>query len=394
MASLLRYAAAFAALLILAACSAPWSSSPKPSATATVSGVSPATREPSSASTSSIVPASTPTPTAVNTPSPIPSPTQTPTPSPTPTPTPIPVRQGTVASCCGVFAWADQHDLLVFDTPASGKQGAYLVNVQSGARTFLADVFGTPSRSGLIAFPNAQTGTTEIKGLDGQVVSTLNNGGSVTWISPDGKHVAWLVDQGVPNSSSLVQRVVKLVTASIDGSGQQSVLEFEDTALQWLPDNVHVMTIARAQDGSHPGIWNVDAQTGANGVVVAGTYIQALRLSPDWQRMAYLVTFSGDASKDGYWVANVDGSNATHLSQVGSYRWNADSHSLWFLQLAAPGQGNDQLVRVDVASDTVAETVPLDGRVLNDQWELSPAGDAIAFWNQSDQTVHVQSLTP
>ncbi len=398
MAARLRFTILIALLPLLAGCKAPWSSSsPTPTAIETSVG-SVATSTPTITGalstttdlpTQSALPTSDPSAVPTSTPSPNPSPT--PTPSPTPQPT---IQATTIAQCCGVFAWLDADRLLVFDIPSGKQQGSYLVNVRDDSRTFVSDVFGTPSASGLVAFPNAQTGATEIRRADGSLVSTLQNGGSETWISPDGQHVVWLVDQGIGNTSSLVKRIVKLVSANVDGSNQKSVLEFEDTSLQWLPDNVHVLSIARAQDGTHPGIWSVDTRDGTNGIVVPGTYIQALRVSPDGQKMAYLVTFSGDASKDGVWVSDVDGSNATHLSEIGGYRWSSDSTKLWFLRLAPPGGGNDQLDEVDIATDTVMATVPLDGRVLGGEWEVSAGGDAVAFWNESDETVHVQALTP
>lgn len=284
--------------------------------------------------------------------------------------------------------------MLVYDAPSGGKPGTYLVNVQDGSRNLLAAVFGTPSVSGLVAFPDATAGVTEIRKADGSLVSTIHNGGLVTWISPDGKHLAWLVDQGVYNSSSEVQRVVRLTTSDVDGSHQESTVVFEATSLQWAADNMHVVTIARAQGGTHSGIWMVDTSNGTNNVVVRATYVQALRVSPDGTRMAYLVTFSGDPAKDGIWVANVDGSNAIHLSETGSFRWGADSQTLWFLKLSPPGGGEDHLEKVDVATGSTVATAGIGGRVLQGAWEVNPAGTVVAYWNEADQSVVVRAITP
>lgn len=388
MATFLKYLAIASCVLILGACSAPWSShsAPATATTGTVSSV-----EPTATATPLPMVTSEPSAPAVA----VPTVTPTPTPAPTVVPTPTPsVIQAPVAGCCGVFEWAAPNQLLVYDEPKGGKSGSYLVNVQAGNRTLLSSEFGIPSQSGLIAFPNRTGGTTQIRELDGSVVSTVHNGGRVTWISPNGKRIAWLVDQGIPNTSSEVMRVVRLMSANVDGSNQKSLVELEASSIQWLPDNVHVMAIARAQNGTHSGIWTIDTNTGTNAVVIQATYVFALALSPDGTKMAYLVTFSGDPAKDGVWVANVDGSHQIHLSQVGAFRWASNSSSLWFLQLASPGGGQDHVEKVNIATDSVTETVPLGGRVLGGEWAVNPTGEVVAYWNEADQSVYVKALTP
>ncbi len=380
------------AIVLLSGCSAPWSSSTTTSTATATTGAS-GSAATNSVPTASSAPAETPKTRPSPTVTVLPTPTQGPTPTPTPVPTPV-VQSGPVASCCGVFAWADASKLLVFDTPSGKQQGAWLDDVKTGSRELLSSVFGVPNQSGLIAFPNKTRGTTQILKLDGTLVSTIHNGGVLTWISPDGKHVAWLVDQGVTNTSSEVDRVVQLTVANIDGSNQKSLVTFEAAALHWLPDNLHVVALARAPGGSHSGIWSVNTSDGTNAVVVPATYVNALQVSPDGTRMAYLVTFSGDKSKDGVWVSDVDGSHAVHLKEVGAYRWAGDSSSLWFLNLAPPGSGEDHLVKVDVASDSVVATVGIGGRVLGGQWEVNPTGNIVAYWSEQDQSVRVRALTP
>jgi hypothetical protein len=293
-----------------------------------------------------------------------------------------------------VFSWIDAEHLLVFDNPTQGKTGAWEVDVRTGSRTYLSANFGIPSSSGLIAFPDRSTGQTEIRRFDGSVVSTINNGGVLTWISPDGKHVAWLEDLGVEQVSSLVPRTVRLWTAGTDGSNAKSLLTIAASSLQWLHDSQHVIALARTPDGRKQGIWLVDTATGTNGVVVGGTFLQALRLSPDGARMTYLETFSGNSAEDGIWVTNTNGTDKHHLQEVGGYRWGDASSHLWFLKIAAPGGGNDTLVQVNTVDDSVVDRLDLGGRVLNDQWEVSPDGSSIAYWNEADQNVTIKVLRP
>lgn len=380
MAATLKSIAVIACALMLLGCAAPWSSE-QPNATPT-----PAVEIAPTFATATATQVPTATPTRATSTTIVGSPTPA---MPTSKPT---ITERRVAQCCGVFSWIDAQRLLVFDTAEQDKAGAWVVDVATGSRQFVASNFGMPSSSSLIAVSDRTAGHTEIRRIDGSIVSTINNGGVLTWIAPDEKQVAWLEEIGVEQTSSLVPRTVRLWSSGIDGSNPKSLLEFRASALQWLPDSQHVIGLGRTPDGERPGIWVVDTKTGMNGVVVERPFLQALRLSPDGSRMAYLETFSGSSSQDGVWVANTNGTDRVHLGETGSFRWAGDASHLWFLDLAPRDGGNDTLVRIDVADDAVVERVDLGARVLNDQWDVSPDGSAVAYWSEADQTVMVMAL--
>ena len=394
MASTLRATALIACAIVLFGCSSPWSSGNRSAVTSTAEAPVPSL----TGSTETAVPSPTPS---------VPPPTtsaaspasvgvrSTPSAAAVATATgQPPIAEAPVARCCGTFSWIDSQHLLVFDTPITEPSGSWVVDVSTGSRQFLASDFGIPSSSGLVAVPEPSAERTEIRRLDGSIVSTINNGGVLTWISPDGKHVAWLEDMGVKQVSSLVPRTVRLWSAGIDGSAAKPLLEFEASGLQWLPDSQHVIALARSPDGRRPGIWVVDTVTGTNGVVVDGTFLQALRLSADRSRIAYLNTFSGNPNDDGVWTANTNGQNSVHLRETGSYRWAGDSSHLWFLELAPAEGGDDALVEIDTSDDSVVNRVNLGARVLNDEWDVSPDGSAVVYWDEADQSVTVKSLLP
>lgn len=379
-------------VLLLTSCSAPWASGQRlatvrstslPSASIVTRTVEPTSTL--STSERAIAPTTTPFST---------QPAATPaitTAVPTPTQS---LAVGRVSGCCGTFSWIDSDHVLVFDNPAQGQSGAWAVDVKTGTRQFVSAGFGLPSSSGLVAVPNKTSGKTAIRRLDGSLVATINNGGVLTWISPNGLRVAWLEDLGATSISSLVPRTVKLWSANIDGTNTKSLLEFDAAAIVWLPDNRHVVALARAPGGGAAGIWSVDTTDGTNAVVVRGTFLQSLRLSPDGTRMAYLETFSGTATDDGVWVSNVDGSNRIHLQETGAFRWASRSTALWFLNLAPLNGGDDELIEVDIATAKKVSQINLGGRVLNDEWEVNPDGDVVAYWSEKDQSVMVKSLKP
>ncbi len=380
-------------VITLAGCSAPWSSgspSGNPVATASPTGF----RTPTVAVTERATAVASLTPTATASASAtgqMPSPTHSPTPTEAPTPD---VTSSPVATCCGVFSWVDDQHLLVFDAPVNGKQGAYVVDVSTGNRQFVSPVFGQPSSSGLIAFPDPEQGVTDIRRIDGSLVSTIQNGGVLTWISPDGQRVVWLEELGMTNTSSLVNRVVQLKVSAIDGSNVRSLVRFEASAVAWTADNRHVVALGRAPGGTHSGIWSIDTNDGTNSVIIPATYLRALNVSPDGTRMTYLITFSGDSSTDGVWMADIDGSNAVHLKDVGAIRWAGDDEHIWLLSLAPSGGGEDHVIEVSTRTDSAGLPRPLGDRVLNGQWEVSPDGRLVAFWNETDESVMVRPLSP
>lgn len=341
-------------------------------------------------------PAGTPLPaTATVVASPTIGPTPTSLPPATPTPTPVPVAQAvTTAGCCGAFAWLNGSDLLTYDEPAGEPPGAYVANIESGARRRLDRVLGYPSSSGLIAIPDPAAGGTRIVQADGTLRGRIANGGAPTWIAPDGTRAAWLERLPRRTPSSLLPRPVRLWVAGVDGSGARAVMDLLTGQVQWLADSRRLVMVARATDGASPGIWVVDVDTGSRRVLLAAPFVQALRVSSDGTRVAYLVTFSGDPTRDGVGVAEIDGPGRWHLPFVGSYRWAGDNRSLWRLELAGPRGGNDHVVLVDVQTGVEQARVDLGGRVLNDTWEVAPGGHALAYWREADRQVVVVRPLP
>lgn len=332
-------------------------------------------------------------PTPTPSPSPSPTPTTPPTPTPTPSPTPVPEpRAVTAAGCCGLFAWIDSSTLLVFDAPPDQPAGAWVVDTVQGGSHLLGPRFGLPGSSGNIAVPDRAEGMTRVVDAQGTVLGTITNGGAPTWLSPDGQRVAWLERLPVRTPSSSLSRQVRLWTASVDGSGARAVLDLGTSGIAWLGDGHRVIAAARATDGGSPGIWVIDVDAGTFRVLVDATFVQAVRVSPDGTRVAYLMTFTGDPDQDGLWVAEIDGPCRWRLPGWGPYRWGGDSRSLWRLELATDGAGSDHLVAVDVETGQELARVELRGRVLNDTWEVSPDGSRVAYWRESDRQVVVVDL--
>lgn len=298
----------------------------------------------------------TPTPTLPLTPTPRPSPpTTTPTPEPepvqivTPGPTARPNPEGPpleVASCCGLLAWVDGDRLLVYDAPADGSPGAWLVHLPDGQRRFLSPRFGLPSRAGFVAVPEPVNRQTTVLDLKGNVVGVLPNGGALSWLSPDGKRVAWLERLPVRTPSSSVNRVMRLWVSDLASGERRPLLELQTASLTWLPDSRRLLVGARSPQGERPGIWLIDVDSGEVDIVVEGTFLYNVRLSPDGRRIGYVRALSGDPDQDGLWILDLESGATWRLPLDAGFRWSGSGDAIWLLRPGA-GEEPDTLVLVD-----------------------------------------------
>jgi hypothetical protein len=340
-----------------------------------------------------VTPTPVPTPTATPQPTMTPEPTPTAIPTPTPSPTPEPLLTTvTRTPCCGLFAWYDDKRLLVYDQIPGEPGGSWLVEVETGERTFSGDDFGLPSQAGVIAFPNGETGTVTLRDGSGEALGEVQNGGWIAWPSPDGERLAWLENLPIRTPSSSVNRGVRLLIADVNDGEPRAVLELQAAEVHWLPDNRYLLIPARDTSFEQAGLWLVDTDTGEYEVLFNEIFVQAVQLSPDGTQVAFVRTFRPDPGQNGLWVLDIRASHLQQVERTGSQRWHADSESLWMLELAPTGEGVDVLRRVEIESGDIRGEVTLDGQVLNDTWEISPDGSYVAFWRVDDGQVVIQSL--
>jgi hypothetical protein len=346
--------------------------------------------------TPSPTPSPTPTPTATPTPEPTPVPTPTPFPTPTPEPAPVPgerVMIATQGACCPQFAWFSEHELLVYDTPPGSEAGLWRYDVDSGASDRLAGGFGEAAAGEVVAVPDRVAGTVRVINADGAMLHEVFNGGTVAWPSPGGSRIAWLERLAIATPSSSVNRANRLWVAGIDGAGARPVLDLQAAALQWLTDDRRIVVAARTLDARSAGIWLIDTDTGRVVPLVEALFLQGVRVSPDGVHVAFLRTLADDPELNGLWVVTVDGDGRWRVPLIGSYRWHADSASLWMLQTGWMHEP-DRIVLIDVQTGAQVAEMSLDGQVLNDAWEISPDGRYIAYWRAIDRQVVVQGLLP
>jgi hypothetical protein len=342
-----------------------------------------------------VEPTRTPEPTPIATPTPEPTTTPVPSPIPEPTSTPEPERPVIVTDspCCGLFEWIDDDRLLVYEDVSEGIAGSWLVDVTTGERVFAGEGFGFASDVGTFALSGIRGEGLRVMSIDGGSVGYVPNDGQAGWLSPDGERVVWLENLPCRMPSSTVDRSVRLMIGDVASGSIREVLRLQSAELQWFPDSRRVLAAARDLDFNQSGIWLIDVETGSFDVVFEELFIRAVRMSPDGRRVMLMRTFNNDPTQNGIFILELATGDLWKIAESGAFRWGSDDESLWRLELAGREEpGGDRLVNVDAVNGNELRAVELEGRVLNDVWQVAPGGDRVAYWRSEDDHVVVQRL--
>src|SRR5947207_11726487 len=124
----------------------------------------------------------------------------------------------------------------------------------------------------------------------------------------------------------------------------------------------------------------VSGEDGCSAVIASAASIQVLSLTPLVCWVAYSITFSGDASVDGLWVAPTAGGLPHRLADFGTFAWRAEGRLLLIpLESTAP---SNRLIEVDAsdgAERTLTDPAITPFQIAQGNWSLSPDGARLAF---------------
>jgi hypothetical protein len=303
------------------------------------------------------------------------------------------VRQLTSGGCCVQPQFSpDGAQVWFIDKPAENQpSGLWGVDaLRGGEPFFVTDKLGVYSvdRS-LIAYP--ENGQAMIERLaTGERWVAPSNGRAISF-SPDGLFIAWSI---APGSGAFDQRLTEIWIANVDGSAPRQVARLLGGGFSdWFPDSARLLVFGRGDDGQ----WSLAALRLADGSltpIISGPRLRGGTLSPDGAWVAFQWTFTGDAARDGLWVARTDGSAARRLDIFGAYRWRDDAHLLVTpLELNV---GSQRFVEVEVTTgETRALTDPAltPIHIADGDWALSPDGRRVVFVNADDRNLWMIDLT-
>ncbi len=301
----------------------------------------------------------------------------------------------TTGGCCRDPFWhPDGSRVLYADSiPNQRLAGTYAVPAEGGPPMMFWKEIATLSRDGArVAFPDFAAGVTRVQEFGKSSIATVSNGAAFVWFSPDGRQVAWIERLDAPQTTSAIDRLSRVWTANADGTNARiRANNVRTSEIQWFPDGRRIVYTGRDANGTNPGIYALDLNTGVIAQLATGFSSRGVRLAPDGQSLVYLATLEANAEANGMWVVRLDTGERRKLPLYGGVRWLPDSSALVMLPTQSDG-GADALVRVDtitLAVTPLTDRAALPFRVAQDQWQLSPDGTRIAFVSLDDGNIAV-----
>ncbi|MGQ0603199.1 MAG: TolB family protein [Anaerolineales bacterium] len=337
-------------------------------------------------------------------PGPTPFPSLTPpplnnrTPEPTPTPTPA-LRQLTASGCCvQPFFSPDGSQVWFIDKPSAAQPGgvwgvSVAAGLAGGEPQLITERIGALSHDGsLMTFPEA--GQTIVERVATRERWSVPAAGRAIAFSPDATQIAWQVASSTENFD---RRLVEIWVANVDGANARAVANIIGGGLGgWFPDSARLLITSRDSADSEPYLAALNVTDGARTIIATGLNIRGVVISTNGNWVAYTISFSGDAARDGLWVARADGSEGKRLPLFGAYRWRTDDRLL-VIPLEAT-TGSHRLVEVFASDGAITRTLTdprqRPFRIAGGDWALSPDGNRIAFVNAADRNLWLLELPP
>ena len=306
--------------------------------------------------------------------------------------------QLTTGECCVRPFWSpDGREVWFLERPAVDAVAAiWGVDVTGGEPGLVTDLLGILSPDArLVAYPSSD-GITYIQSIDDEERWVVPSGGRPINFSPDGKRIGWQLVSS--RNSSYYKRGFELWRADIDGSNAQNVITVTGGGIVgWFPDSSRWLVQSSDVSDQSYTLTVLDLGSQESLEIARAPRLWAPSLSPEGNWVAFQVTASGDAERDGLWVVRSDGSAMRKLEVYGSYQWRSEGR-LAVVPLESSAQSDNQshrLLEVDVGTGVVSQlTDPtqLSFRIANNDWAMAPEGDQFVYVSAEDRNLWVIQL--
>lgn len=325
-------------------------------------------------------------------------------PSPTATPQPITTTptsqftQLTAGGCCVQPAFSpDGSTVMYLDRPAPeapvGIWGV-VVNAPLSDPQLITEKLGPFSRDMTLA-ADLVRGQTVIERLSDAQRWTINNGGRQVSFSPDGKRIAWSVQQ---ESGGFDVRRSEVWLANFDGTQRKQIAtRYGGGIMAWLPDSQRVLLGGKVNRNDELSTLSVlSLADGTLRDIMQYERIRSPSLSPNGRWLAYLIAQARDASQDGMFVMDLEAANVQpkRMDFFGAYRWR-DGNRLLYVPIKT-GAPSNELWQIDAgtlaSTQLIAANAESPFKISNGDWDVSPDGARLVYLNARDRNLWLAQL--
>jgi murein DD-endopeptidase MepM/ murein hydrolase activator NlpD len=308
-------------------------------------------------------------------------------------------RRLTTGGCCANPSWsADSSRVLFIDRPQIGPLKAaptaiYGVNpLEPGAPGVALSSVASLSPSERYALLPGPTSILE-RVSDGQRVRLPTESGNLAY-SPSEARVAWSVSETRGNFDRLTTSVftasLSSAASSLTVSGpKRTTTVYGGGVVGWLDEQRLVITGKSSPTERDRALRVLDVQSGQSRVLARALNFRSLNISPGGRWIAYTVAFDSTA-RNGLFVMDAQSGQARRVSWFGSYRWR-DANRIVYVPLALRAPSH-RLLEYDARTDQSRALVELGTKMANDQWQVSPDGQRLAFVNAADNNIYALEL--
>lgn len=268
------------------------------------------------------------------------------------------------------------------------------VNAPMSEPQLITEKLGPFSRDMSLAV-NLERGQTIIEHIGDGQRWTINNGGRQVSFSPDGKLIAWTVQQ---ESGGFDVRRSDVWIANIDGTQAKRIASrFGGGVVAWLPDSQRVLLGGKVNRNDNLSTLSVlSLADGSLRDIMQFERMRSPLLSPNGRWLAYLIAQARDATQDGMYVLDLEETNAQpkRVDFFGAYRWR-DGDRLLYVPIKA-GAPSNELWQLDAGSLQSSQLMPPSAespfKIGNGDWDVSPDGSRLLYVNARDRNIWLAQL--
>jgi Tol biopolymer transport system component len=284
--------------------------------------------------------------------------------------------------------------VLYVDKPDNRPAAIWGINIATGAQAPYSTAVGALQHGDryVIAPQSQSTQNVTVHDRETDRSWVLNGVGSMVFVSPDGKQIAY---DGRNTQEPLYanRRRSSITVAELDGSNPRVLATiFGGGIVDWFPDGTRLLMLGTETLGApRPALWHVDVATGAVEKLDEAAHMRNISISPDGAWVVFLTLFEENPIWNTTWAMNVHTGEQQRLDFVGRYEWKStEAATLVYVPLRDSAEEGFAVWQLDVASEErvqLVDPVQTPLFIANGDWALAPDGKRLAFVSSEDYSI-------